>query len=74
MNTSWAYLSNNLVYSALFVYTIAFLSHAYEIAFAVKAPAIDDKKSSMDYSRTEKASRIATAMMILATISSLTSV
>lgn len=68
MNTTWAYISNNLVYSALFVYALAFFAHAYELAFAVKAPAQNDKKSSMDYSRTEKSARIATAMMILATV------
>ena len=35
--TDWAYLSNDLVYGALFIYTIAFILYTYETAFAVRA-------------------------------------
>ncbi len=35
--SDWAYLSNDLVYGALFTYTIAFIVYTYETAFAVKA-------------------------------------
>jgi cytochrome c-type biogenesis protein CcsB len=45
------------------VYAISFLAHAIETAWAVKVPT--DKGSTLDYKRTEKVARIATAMMIL---------
>lgn len=72
--TSWAYLSNYLVYSAMGVYTLAFFGHAYETAWAVRAPQgeIEEKSEgsllvkTLDYNRTEKAGRVATAFMILA--------
>lgn len=54
------------------VYTLAFFSHAYETAWAVRAPQGEDEHSegsllvkTFDYTRTEKAGRIATAFMIL---------
>ena len=63
MSRSWAFASNYLVYSAMAVYAISFLAHLIETAWAVKVPA--DKNSTLDYKRTEKIARIATAMMIL---------
>lgn len=63
MSRTWAFTSNYLVYSALAVYAISFLAHAVETAWAVKVPS--DKKSTLDYKRTEKVARVATAMMIL---------
>ena len=63
MSRSWAFASNYLVYSAMAVYAISFLAHAIETAWAVKVPS--NKSATLDYSRTEKVSRIATAMMIL---------
>ena len=63
MSRSWAYASNYLVYSAMAVYAISFIAHAIETAWAVKVPT--DKKTTLDYKRTEKVARIATAMMIL---------
>jgi cytochrome c-type biogenesis protein CcsB len=63
MSRSWAFASNYLVYSAMAVYAISFLAHAIETAWAVKVPT--DKNSTLDYKRTEKVARIATAMMIL---------
>jgi len=65
---SAALLSNNLVYSAMAVYTIAFFAHAFEVAWSVKAPSKDKKKTKLDFARTEKTGRIATAMMVLAFI------
>jgi cytochrome c-type biogenesis protein CcsB len=53
------------------VFTLAFFAHAYETAFAVRAPHLADvatgslRTKTFDYSRTEKVARIATAMMIL---------
>ena len=53
------------------VYTLSFFAHAYETAWAVRAPQSDEVSSAnlmtktLDYTRTEKVARIATAMMIL---------
>ena len=64
MSRSWAYLSNYLIYSSMAVYTISFIAHAIETAWAVKIPDASNSKV-FDYKRTEKVARIATAMMIL---------
>lgn len=63
MSRSWAYASNYLVYSAMAVYAFSFLAHAIETAWAVKVPTAETK--TLDYKRTEKVARIATALMIL---------
>jgi cytochrome c-type biogenesis protein CcsB len=74
MNTTWAYASNNFIYSAMALYTLSFLAHAFETAWAVRAPQSDvageevTKKKTLDYSRTEKAARLATAFLSLATL------
>ncbi|MEY2814509.1 MAG: hypothetical protein RIS05_257 [Actinomycetota bacterium] len=47
------------------VFTLSFFAHAFETAWAVKAPADGIKASSMDYTKAEKAARIATALMFL---------
>lgn len=64
MSRNWAYLSNYLVYSSMALYTLSFIAHAVETAWAVRLTTEDSKKN-MDYKRTEKVARIATAMMIL---------
>ncbi len=64
MSRTWAYLSNYLVYSSMAVYTLSFFAHAIETAWAVRLTTEDSKKT-LDYKRTEKVARIATAMMIL---------
>ena len=63
MSRSWAFASNYFIYSAMAVYTLAFLAHAIETAWAVKVP--NDTTKTLDYKRTEKVARIATAMMVL---------
>jgi cytochrome c-type biogenesis protein CcsB len=74
MQTTWAYISNYCVYSAMAVFAISFFAHAFETAWAVRAPHDADSTSgnlatkTLDYTRTEKAARIATAMMILGTL------
>jgi cytochrome c-type biogenesis protein CcsB len=71
MSTTWAYISNYLVYSSMAVFALAFIAHAYETAFAVRAPHLSDsaqgnlRTKTFDYTRTEKVARVATAMMIL---------
>ena len=72
-HSSWAYLSNYFIYSSMAVFTLAFFAHAYETAWAVRAPQREEATSAsgnllaktLDYKRTEKAGRIATAFMIL---------
>jgi len=64
MSRTWAYLSNYLVYSSMAVYTLSFFAHAIETAWAVRLTT-EDSKQTLDYKRTEKVARIATAMMIL---------
>ena len=71
MLTTWAYVSNYAVYSAMGVFALAFLAHAFETAFAVRTPENSESTEgnllvkTLDYQKTEKAARIATALMIL---------
>jgi cytochrome c-type biogenesis protein CcsB len=58
-------LSNNLIYSAILFYALAFLAHAIEVAWSVKTPAKSVKKTKLDFSRTERVGRLATAFMVL---------
>ena len=60
-----AELSNNLIYSAILFYALAFLAHAIEVAWSVKTPAKSVKKTKLDFSRTERVGRLATAFMVL---------
>jgi cytochrome c-type biogenesis protein CcsB len=56
------------------VFTLAFFSHAFETAWAVRSPENSDATSgnlatkTLDYTRTERAARIATAMMVLGSV------
>ena len=68
MQTTWAYISNNFIYSAMGVFALSFLAHAFETAWAVKVPAEGSNARSMDYAKANKAARIATALMVLAFI------
>ena len=64
-DNSAAELSNNLIYSAILFYALAFLAHAIEVAWSVKTPATSVKKTKLDFSRTERVGRLATAFMVL---------
>ena len=64
MSRTWAYLSNYFIYSSMAVYTLSFFAHALETAWAVKITTVSTDKN-LDYKRTERVARIATAMMIL---------
>ena len=70
---TWAYVSNYFVYSSMVVYTLAFFSHAYETAMSLRNPEVAESSQgnlltkTLDFAKTEKIARIATAMMILAT-------
>ena len=67
----WAYFSNYAIYSAMVLFTLAFFGHAFETAWAVRTPVAASEtegnlvNKTFDSSRTQKAMRIATAMMIL---------
>ena len=47
------------------VFALSFFAHAFETAWAVKVPAEGTDARTMDYSKAEKAARIATALMLL---------
>jgi cytochrome c-type biogenesis protein CcsB len=68
MQTTWAYISNNFIYSAMGVFALSFLAHAFETAWAVKVPAEGSNARTMDYAKADRAARIATALMLLAFI------
>ncbi len=71
MQITWAYISNYFIYSAMGVFALSFFAHAFETAWAVRTPDQSEntegslKTKTLDYTRTERAARIATAMMIL---------
>jgi cytochrome c-type biogenesis protein CcsB len=54
------------------VFALSFLAHAFETAWAVRSPELADSTTgntlnrTFDFTRTERAARIATAMMVLA--------
>ena len=65
---SAALLSNNFIYAAMFIYALAFLSHAVEVAWSVKTPAAIVKKTSLDFSKTERLGRLGSAFMVIGTL------
>ena len=66
--TTWAYLSNNFIYSAMGVFALSLVVHAFETAWAVRVPVGGTDLQKMDYSKAEKAARIGTSLMSLAFI------
>ena len=64
-DNSAALLSNNFIYSAMLFYTLAFLFHAVEVAWSVKTPALNVKRTTLDFTRTERVGRLASAFLIL---------
>ena len=46
-------------------YTLAFFAHAVEVAWSVKTPAKSVKKTKLDFSRTERIGRLASAFMVI---------
>jgi len=74
MDKSWAYISNYSIYVAMAIFALSFLAHAFETAFAVRAPKVADSiegtllTKTLDYERTEKAARVATVLMALGTL------
>ena len=64
-NTSTALLSNDFIYASMALFTLAFFAHAVEVAWSVKTPAKSVKKTKLDFSRTERVGRLASAFMVL---------
>lgn len=65
--SDWAYLSNDLIYVALALYALSFLSYTYETAFSIRA----EKEAgvrSLDRTITLKSRRVAISVFSLATI------
>ncbi len=63
---NWAYLSNDLIYISLFLFTIAFLAFAYETAFSVRTD--HSQRGSLDRTKTLRVSKFATRIYGIATI------
>lgn len=64
-DNSAAILSNNFIYSSMLFFTLAFFAHAVEVAWSVRTPALAVKKTKLDFSRTKRIGRLASAFMIL---------
>jgi len=64
-NRSIALLSNDFIYASMALYTLAFFAHAVEVAWSVKTPAKSIKKTKLDFSRTERVGRLASAFLVL---------
>lgn len=68
MNRSdWAYLSNDLVYVALFAFAISFVIYAFETAFSIRANQ-EGVKSEINRSATARSNRFATIAYTFATL------
>ena len=65
--SDWAYLSNDLIYVAAFLFTISFIVYTYETAFAVRAIKEENSKT-LDRTKTLKSSKIATGVFLASTI------
>jgi len=65
---SAALLSNNFIYAAMVIYALAFLAHAVEVAWSVKTPAVQIKKTKLDFSKTERLGRLGSAFMVIGTL------
>lgn len=65
---SAALLSNNFIYAAMVIYALAFLAHAVEVAWSVKTPAVQVKKTKLDFSKTERLARLGSAFMVIGTL------
>ncbi|MBM3719958.1 MAG: c-type cytochrome biogenesis protein CcsB [Actinobacteria bacterium] len=61
-NRSMGFLSNDLIYSAIVVFALAFILHAIETAWSVRS----GEGRNLDRSRTERVARNATGLIVLA--------
>lgn len=65
--SDWAYLSNDLVYVALFAFAISFVMYAFETAFSIRANQ-EGVKSEINRSATARSNRFATIAYTFATL------
>jgi cytochrome c-type biogenesis protein CcsB len=65
--SDWAYLSNDLVYIALFAFAISFVIYAFETAFSIRANQ-EGVKSEINRSATARSNRFATIAYTFATL------
>lgn len=65
--SDWAYLSNDLVYVALFAFAISFVIYAFETAFSIRANQ-EGAKGEMNRSATARSNRFATIVYTFATL------
>ena len=61
----WAYVSNDVIYLALFLYAISFFFYAFETAFSLRN---EDTKSVIDRTSTMRASKAALRLYAIATL------
>ncbi|MEY4163396.1 MAG: hypothetical protein RLZZ79_348 [Actinomycetota bacterium] len=65
--SDWAYLSNDLVYVALFAFAISFVIYTFETAFSIRANQ-EGVKSEINRSATARSNRFATIAYTFATL------
>lgn len=61
----WAYISNDVIYLALFLFAISFFFYAFETAFSLRN---EETKSVMDRTTTLRASKVALRLYAIATL------
>lgn len=66
-SSDWAYLSNDLIYVAAFLYTITFIAFTYETAFSVRAIK-EEAAKTLDRTKTLRASKIAQGFFVASTV------
>ena len=64
-STNYAFISNYAVYSAIVLFTVAFIAHAIEVAFSLRN---SGDKTQFDFSRTKRSGELGTVMIVLAFI------
>ena len=64
-STNYAFISNYAVYSAIVLFTVAFIAHAIEVAFSLRN---SGDKTKFDFTRTKRSGDLGTVMIVLAFI------
>ena len=64
-STNYAFTSNYAVYSAIVLFTVAFIAHAIEVAFSLRN---SGDKTKFDFTRTKRSGDLGTVMIVLAFI------
>ena len=62
-STNYAFISNYAVYSAIVLFTVAFIAHAIEVAFSLRN---SGDKTKFDFTRTKRSGDLGTVMIVLA--------